>query len=113
MVNSDTKDLIGYGLDWTRLFLLPSSSNFHSHESDLWSSMIMDSCVTFGEVKVVEDEGERRSMKTGEIRKKNPETNERYQNLDSSFTFGDLISSTFGRLARAKMLEGIQREDDS
>ena len=29
-------------------------------------------------------------MKTGEIRKKNPETNERYQNLDSSFTFGDL-----------------------
>ena len=30
--------------------------------------------------------------KTGEIRKKNPETNERYQNLDSSFTFGDLIS---------------------
>ena len=33
------------------------------HESDLWSSMIMDSCVTFGEVKVVEDEGERRSMR--------------------------------------------------
>ena len=57
----------------------------------------MDSCVTFGEVKVVEDEGERRSMKTGEIRKKNPETNERYQNLDSSFTFGDLISPVFDR----------------
>jgi len=33
--------------------------------------------------------------KTGEIRKKNPETNERYQNLDSSFTFGDLISPVF------------------
>ena len=47
-------------------------------------------------------------LKTGEIRKKNPETNERYQNLDSSFTFGDLISPVFDRLGAR-----VQREDDS